>query len=60
MKDNFLSTKFIGTMVVIVLAYGLVFVGKLDAKSWLELAVASVGIFSAANVAQKFVQPDEK
>jgi hypothetical protein len=55
MKDNWFSTKFIGTMVVIILAYALVFVGKLEAQTWLELAVASVGIFSAANVAQKFI-----
>ena len=52
--DNLLSTKFIGTMVVIFLAYGLVFIGKLDAKQWLDMAVVGVGIYAGANVVQKF------
>ena len=59
MTENFLSTKFIGTMVVIILAYALVFVGKLEAQTWLEMAVAGVGIYSAANVAQKFIPEDK-
>lgn len=54
--DNFKSTKFVGTMVVIVMAYALVFVGKLEAKVWLDMAVIGVGIYAGANVAQKFVK----
>ena len=57
--DNWKSTKFIGTMAVIILAYGLVFIGKLEAQIWLEMAVAGVGIYSAANVAQKFIPEDK-
>lgn len=53
--DNFLSTKFVGTVLVIIMAYGLVWVGKLDAKTWLDMAVLGVGIYAGANVAQKFV-----
>ena len=41
-------------MVVIFLAYGLVFIGKLDAKQWLDMAVVGVGIYAGANVVQKF------
>lgn len=53
--DNLLSTKFLGTILVILLAYGLVWVGKLPAETWLNMAVVGVGIYSGANVAQKFV-----
>lgn len=54
--DNFLSTKFIGTMLVVVMAYGLVFIGKLDAKTWLDMAVVAVGIYGGLNVGQKFIK----
>lgn len=58
--DNFLSTKFISTMCVIIMAYGLVFAGLLDAKDWMDMATVAVGIYAAGNVAQKFVtQPKE-
>ena len=55
--DNFKSTKFVGTMAVILLAYGLVFTGKLDAKTWLDMAIAGVGIYGGLNVVQKFAPP---
>ena len=45
-------------MVVIVMAYILVFIGKLEAKAWLDMAVIGVGIYSGANVAQKFANPE--
>lgn len=53
--DNFKSTKFLLTVLVLVLSYGLVFVGKLDAKSWFDVAVIATGIYASANVIQKFV-----
>jgi hypothetical protein len=56
MGENFLSTKFISTLVVIVMAYALVFAGKLDAKDWMDMATVAVGIFTAGNVVQKFVK----
>lgn len=52
--ENLMSTKFIGSMSIIIMAYGLVFAGLLDATTWLELATAVVGIYSTANVVQKF------
>jgi hypothetical protein len=52
--DNFLSTKFWGTMAIIIMAYGLVWSGNLDAITWLQMSTAGVGIYSAANVIQKF------
>lgn len=54
--DNILSTKFLGAVLVIVLAYVLVFVGKLSANDWLGMSVAAMGIYSGANVIQKFTK----
>jgi len=55
--DNFKSTKFILTCLVMLLSYGLIFVGKLDAKLWFEFAIGSLAIYSTANVVQKFTVP---
>lgn len=51
--ESLKSRKFLSTMLVIFMAYGLVFAGKLDAKAWLDMAVIGVGIYAGANVAQK-------
>jgi len=51
---NLLSTKFILACAVLLLSYILVFVGKLDAKSWFEWATAVTAIYGTANVVQKF------
>jgi hypothetical protein len=60
MSDNFLSTKFVLTVLVLVMSYVLVFIGKLEAKQWLDLAVIAGGLYAGANVAQKFAPPEEK
>lgn len=52
--DNLVSTKFIGSMSIIIMAYGLVFARFLDATTWLQMATAVMGIYSTANVVQKF------
>jgi hypothetical protein len=55
--DNFKSTKFALTVLVLLLSYVLVFVGKLDAKTWFEFATIGLGLYSGANVLQKFANP---
>jgi uncharacterized membrane protein YhdT len=54
MTDNWLSTKFILTVAVLLMSYALVFVGKMDAKTWFEFACIASGIYAGSNVAQKF------
>ncbi len=57
MTDNWLSTKFILTVAVLVMSYVLVFVGKMEAQTWFEFACIASGIYASANVAQKFSNP---
>ena len=52
---NIRSTKFLSTLFVILMAYGLVFVGKLEAKEWLDMATIAVGLYQASNVLNKAV-----
>lgn len=59
MSDNFKSTKFWGTQLVVLLGFILVWKGSLDAKVWLDMAVIAEGIYGGLNVAQKYV-PEEK
>ena len=54
------SRKFIGTLAVVVMAYGLVWVGKLEAKVWLDMAVVAMGIYLGANVAESTVSQLKK
>ena len=54
MNENLISSKFIMSCAILLLSYALVFVGKLDAKSWFEWATAVVGVYATANVVQKF------
>jgi uncharacterized membrane protein AbrB (regulator of aidB expression) len=54
------SRKFIGTMLVVVMAYGLVYLGKLEAKVWLDMAVIAVGIYQAANVTESTIDKLKK
>lgn len=54
--ENLKSSKFILTVLVLAMSYGLVFVGKLDAKSWFEFATIGIGIYSGANVVSKFTK----
>lgn len=55
MADNFLSTKFLLTVAVLIMSYILVFVGKMDAKVWFEFACIASGIYATGNVVAKFV-----
>lgn len=55
-QTNFTSTKFWLTVLVIILAYGLVFVGKLDAKEWLNMALIGAGIYGGLNTVSKFIK----
>lgn len=54
MPTIFQSTKFWMTLIVLVLSYILVFVGKLEAKTWFEFATVGLGLFAGANVIEKF------
>jgi len=51
--SDLLSRKFISTVLVLVLSFVLVLIGKLDATTWLNMATIAVGIYNGLNVAQK-------
>lgn len=53
--ESLLGTKFVGTCIVIILAFVLVLMNKLDAQTWMTVATIGFGIYSGANVVQKFV-----
>jgi uncharacterized membrane protein len=54
--DNFKSTKFVLTVLVLLMSYALVFTGKLDAKQWFDVATVAAGLYIGGNVIQKFSQ----
>ena len=55
---DLLSRKFIGSMAVVILAYGLVFTGKLEAQVWLNMATVVMGIYTVGNVTQKAIKKE--
>lgn len=55
-QTSFLSTKFWTTILVILLSYGLVFVGRLDAKTWLDMATVAAGLYQVSNLAGKAIK----
>lgn len=50
--ETFKSRKFVISVAVMVMAYVLVFVGKLEGRAWFEWAVGLVGVYGAANVVE--------
>jgi hypothetical protein len=48
-----LSRKFISSILVVILAYGLVFTGKLSAEVWLNMSVVTLGLYQVGNIATK-------
>lgn len=55
-KDlSLLSTKFLLTVLVLILSYVLVLVKMLDALEWFKWAVGLAGIYSTGNVLSKMV-----
>lgn len=49
------SRKFLLTILVLVMSYALVILGKVDAKEWMTIAVIASGIYSGANVMSDYV-----
>jgi len=49
------SRKFLLTVLVLILSYVLVILGKVDAKEWMTIAIIAAGIYSSANIADGFV-----
>ncbi len=52
---NLLSTKFLLTVLVLILSYILVLVKMLEALEWFKWAVGLAGIYSTGNVLSKLV-----
>lgn len=60
MLDKLGGRKFITTMYILTLAYALVFIGKLEAQVWLNMAVIAGGIYGGTNIAQKGLLANKK
>jgi len=53
--NNLKSRKFIITILVLVLSFGLVITKQLEAKTWFEWAVGLVALYSVGNTASKII-----
>ena len=51
-----ISRKFLLTVLVLILSYVLVILGKVEAKEWMTIAVIASGIYQGVNVAQDAVE----
>jgi len=56
--EDLTSRKFVSTILVILLAYGLVFTNKLEAEAWLNMATVAIGLYGGLNVAQKVIKKE--
>ncbi len=57
MNPRYLSRKFLLTLLIVLLATVLCFVALIDGGMWVTVVSLSLTTYSAANVAQKKVQP---
>lgn len=55
---NWKSTKFLHGMFVQLMATVMSFTGHLDGSEWIAASTIALGIYSAADVAQKFSRHD--
>ncbi len=58
MEENspLLSRKFLLSLLLIVLSFVLVLVGKLGTKEWTDFVMIISGIYTIGNVSSKFVE----
>ena len=58
MEENtpLLSRKFLLSLLLIVLSFVLVLVGKIEAKEWTDFVMVVAGIYATSNVASKFAK----
>lgn len=52
--ENWKSTKFFISVLGLAMVYVAFMMGKLDQQTFMTVLLATTGIYSAANVAQKF------
>ena len=57
MNPRYLSRKFLLALLIVLLATGLCYLGLIDGGMWVTVVSLSLTTYSAANVAQKKVQP---
>lgn len=55
-ENPLLSRKFLLSLLLIVLSFVLVLVGKIEAKDWLDFSIFLSGIYTVGNVSSKFVK----
>lgn len=56
--ENFLSTKFIMSIVCLIMVFIGFIIGKIDTNTFMPFVLGILGIFTGGNVASKFIKPD--
>jgi hypothetical protein len=51
------SRKFLLALLVFLTASGFLALGLITADDWMKVAIATMGLYGTANVAQKFLAP---
>jgi heme/copper-type cytochrome/quinol oxidase subunit 4 len=55
-KSPLFSRKFLLSLLLTVLSFVLVLVGKLTSKEWTDFVMVVAGIYATSNVASKFIK----
>jgi heme/copper-type cytochrome/quinol oxidase subunit 4 len=55
-KKPFLSRKFLFSLLLTILSFVLVLIGKLTPKEWTDFVMIVAGIYATSNVATKFAK----
>jgi heme/copper-type cytochrome/quinol oxidase subunit 4 len=55
-KKPFLSRKFLFSLLLTILSFVLVLIGKLTPKEWTDFMMMVAGIYATSNVATKFAK----
>ena len=55
-KTPFLSRKFLFSLLLTILSFVLVLIGKLTPKEWTDFVMIIAGIYATSNVASKFTK----
>ena len=58
MEENspLLSRKFLLSLLLVILSFVLVLIGKLTSKEWIDFVMVISGIYTLGNVSSKFVK----
>ena len=56
--ENLTSTKFIMSMICLIMVFVGFIMGKIDTNTFMPFVLGILGIFTGGNVVSKFIKPD--